>query len=212
MLGVKYYMAFSPAVFAQAKKDPDLKLIATTKTWPAPGAQWRIYLIKDSPMVEPLTATPNVVASISSQYNWLNANETWWLTPSLQSVYAAETGPANWPRASSVTTMTKSAPLASVTVSHVHIGLQSLSFHVSRVGVPMLVKISYYPRWHATGATGPYRVSPNLMVVVPTFKNVSLNYTSTPALSLGNVLSDLTVISGLIVLYMVLRRRRKASR
>jgi hypothetical protein len=134
------------------------------------------------------------------------------LTPSLQSVYAAETGPANWPRASSVTTMTKSAPLASVTVSHVHVGLQSLSFHVSRVGVPMLVKISYYPRWHATGATGPYRVSPNLMVVVPTSKNVSLNYTSTPALSLGNVLSDLTVISGLIVLYMVLRRRRKASR
>jgi hypothetical protein len=212
MLGVKYYMAFSPAVFAQAKKDPDLKLIATTKTWPAPGAQWRIYLIKDSPMVEPLAATPNVVANISSQYNWLNANEKWWLTPSLQSVYAAETGPANWPRASSVTTMTKSAPLASVTVSHVHVGLQSLSFHVSRVGVPMLVKISYYPRWHVTGATGPYRVSPNLMVVVPTSKNVSLNYMSTPALSLGNALSDLTVISGLIVLYMVLRRRRKTSR
>ena len=212
MLGVKYYMAFSPAVFAQAKKDPDLKLIATTKTWPAPGAQWRIYLIKDSPMVQALTATPNVVANISSQYNWLNANEKWWLTPSLQSVYAAETGPASWPRASSVTAMTKSAPLPSVTVSHVHVGLQDLSFHVSRIGVPMLVKISYYPRWHVTGATGPYRVSPNLMVVVPTSKTVSLNYTSTPALSLGNGLSDLTVISGLIVLYMTLRRRRKPSR
>jgi hypothetical protein len=108
--------------------------------------------------------------------------------------------------------MTKSAPLPSVTVSHMHVGLQDLSFHVSRVGVPMLVKISYYPRWHVTGATGPYRVSPNLMVVVPTSKTVSLNYTSTPALSLGNALSDLTVISGLIVLYMSLRRRRKTAR
>ena len=50
----------------------------------------------------------------------------------------------------------------------------------------MLVKISYYPRWHATGATGPYRVSPNLMVVVPTAKDVSLVYGSTPAITLGN--------------------------
>jgi hypothetical protein len=211
MLGVKYYMAFSPAVFAQAKKDPSLKLIATTKAFPAPGAQWRIYLIKNSPMVQALTSTPNVVANISSQHNWLAANEQWWLTASLQDVYAAESGPATWPRALSVTSMTKSSPLPSVTVTRVHVGLQDLSFHVSRIGVPMLVKISYYPRWHVSGATGPYRVSPNLMVVVPTSKNVSLHYTSTPALSLGNALSDATVIVGLVVLSMALRRRRKAS-
>jgi hypothetical protein len=37
-----------------------------------------------------------------------------------------------------------------------------------------VVKISYFPRWHAIGATGPYRVSPNLMAVVPTVKDVSL--------------------------------------
>jgi hypothetical protein len=211
ILGVKYYMAFSPAVFAQAKKDPALKLIATTKSFPAPGAQWRIYLIKNSPMVQALTSTPNVVANISSQHNWLSANEKWWLTPRLQSVYAAQSGPATWPRASSVTSMTASSPLPAVRVTDVHVGLQDLSFHVSRVGVPMLVKISYYPRWHVSGATGPYRVSPNLMVVVPTSKVVSLNYTSTPALSLGNALSDLTVIVGLVVLYMALRRRKKAS-
>jgi hypothetical protein len=98
--------------------------------------------------------------------------------------------------------------LAKVTVTHVKVGLQSISFHVSRVGVPVLVKISYYPRWHASGATGPYRVSPNLMVVVPTQKNVALDYTSTPALTFGNVLSDLTVLAGLATLWMVLKRRR----
>jgi hypothetical protein len=151
------------------------------------------------------------VANISSQHNWLSANEQWWLTPRLQDVYAAETGPATWPRALSVTSMTASAPLPSVSVTHVHVGLQDLSFHVSRVGVPMLVKISYYPRWKVSGATGPYRVSPNLMVVVPTSKDVSLIYASTPALSLGNALSDLTVVAGLVVLYGALRRRRKPS-
>jgi len=210
MLGVKYYMAFSPSVIAEAKADPQLKPIATTKKWPAPGVQWRIYLIKNSPMVEALTSTPNVVANISSQSQWLTANQTWWLNLRLQNVYAASSGPASWPRASSVTTMTSSSPLPKVVVSHTKVGLQSLSFDVSRVGVPMLVKISYYPRWHVTGASGPYRVSPNLMVVVPTSRRVSLDYTSTSALTLGNVLSDITTVAGFAVLFLVLRRRRIA--
>jgi uncharacterized membrane protein len=76
----------------------------------------------------------------------------------------------------------------------------------------MLVKISYYPRWHVTGADGPYRVSPNLMVVIPTSRDVSLSYTSTPALSVGNIVSDVTVIAGLIVAALALRRRRRAHR
>ena len=80
ILGVKYFMAFSPAVFKQAAAVPDLKLVATTKTWPAPGAQWRIYLITHSPMVQSLGEDPNVVANISSQHNWLSENEEWWLT------------------------------------------------------------------------------------------------------------------------------------
>ena len=108
--------------------------------------------------------------------------------------------------------MTTSPLLPSVAVTHVKVGLQSLSFHVSRIGVPMLVKISYYPRWQATGATGPYRVSPNLMVVVPTSKNVSLVYGDTPIVTFGNVLSDVTVIAGLIALVVALRRRRIARR
>ncbi len=212
ILGVKYFLAFSPAVFAQASRDPSLKLVAKTKTWPAPGAQWRVYLIKNSPMVESLSHTPNVVKNVAGMAPWLKANEAWWLSPSLWPVYLAESGPASWPRATTVYDMKTSAKLPSVAVTHVKVGLQSLSFHVSRVGVPMLVKISYYPRWQATGATGPYRVSPNLMVVVPTSKNVSLVYGDTPIVTFGNVLSDVTVIAGLIVLVVTLRRRRIARR
>lgn len=212
MLGVKYFMAFSPQVIAQAGADPQLTLVAKTRTFPAPGAQWRIYLIKNSPMVQALRHDPNVVANVASQAKWLVANQTWWLTPSLQKVYLAMSGPSSWPRAAHVTSMTSTATLPSVSVTQVKVGLQSLSFHVSRVGVPMLVKISYYPRWHVTGATGPYRVSPNLMVVVPTSHTVSLNYTSTPALSIGNVVSDLTVLAGLIAVFFMFKRRRLARR
>jgi len=85
--------------------------------------------------------------------------------------------------------------LPKVTVSHVDVGLQSISFHVSRIGVPVLVKISYFPRWHATGATGPYRVSPNLMVVIPTSHDVSMVYGSTPMLTFGNIVTDLVSLA-----------------
>jgi hypothetical protein len=163
-------------------------------------------------MVQSLRHLPNVVADVSTQATWLNANQTWWLTTSLQSVYLAASGPSTWPRAKSVMTMTSSATLPTVKVTNVKVGLQSLSFHVNRIGVPMLVKISYYPRWHVTGATGPYRVSPNLMVVVPTADNVSLNYTSTPALAIGNIVSDITVLAGLVSIFFVLKRRRRARR
>ncbi len=212
ILGVKYFMAFSPDVIAQANADSQLRLVAKTRTFPAPGAQWRIYLIKHSPMVVALRHDPNVVADVASQAQWLNANQTWWLTPSLQRVYLAMSGPSSWPRAAHVTSMTASATLPSVSVTRVKVGLQSLSFRVSRIGVPMLVKISYYPRWHVTGATGPYRVSPNLMVVVPTSRDVTLNYTSTPALSIGNLVSDLTVLAGCVTIFLVFKRRRIARR
>ncbi len=212
LLGVKYYMAFTPSIVRAAKANPLLRLVATTRRWPAPGVKWSIFLVKDSPIVQAMRHTPNVLANVASQSKWLAANQTWWLTPSIRSVFAASSGPATWPRASSVNTMTASARLPKVTVTKVQLGLQSLSFHVSRVGVPMLVKISYYPRWHATGASGPYRVSPNLMAVVPTSHEVTLVYGSTPANTVGDALSDASVLAGLVTLAVLLIRRRNLRR
>jgi hypothetical protein len=66
--------------------------------------------------------------------------------------------------------------LPPVSVTDVEIGDQSVSFDVDRVGVPVLVKVSYFPNWEASGAEGPYRIGPNMMVVVPTDTSVELTY------------------------------------
>ncbi len=212
MLGVRYYIAYSPATVTQANRDPALKFVGQTKAWPTPGVRWRIYLITHSPMVQPLTHLPNVVANTASRVGWLKANTTWWLDETLWSTVAATSGPSNWPSATSVTTMTTSSKLPKIKVSKIETKSQSISFHVSKTGVPVLVKISYFSRWHANGATGPYRVSPNLMVVVPTSKNVSLVYTSTTALTVGNMISDVTTLAGFVTLGFVIRRRRTLRR
>jgi hypothetical protein len=211
MLGVKYYLAFSPAAIGQANADSQLTLVAKTKAWPAPGATWRIYLIKHSPLVEGLREAPNVVANTTSRVGWLDANEKWWLNTNLWPALAASSGPSKWPRAANVTSMTPTK-LPTIVVTDIVSGPQSISFHVNRIGVPVLVKISYFPRWHATGATGPYRVSPNLMVVVPTSHNVSMVYASSGANEWGDRISQFTALLGLVTTIFAVRRWRKARR
>jgi hypothetical protein len=88
---------------------------------------------------------------------------------------------------------------------------QSLSFTVDRVGTPVLVRTSYFPNWQVRGAAGPWRVTPNLMVVVPSAHHVVLTYATTTANRIGLVLSGV----GLVVLVagagLALRRRRRAN-
>ncbi|HSD67700.1 MAG TPA: 6-pyruvoyl-tetrahydropterin synthase-related protein, partial [Vicinamibacteria bacterium] len=53
---------------------------------------------------------------------------------------------------------------------------ESIRITTSRPGHPLLVKVSYHPRWRAEGAFGPYLASPGLMLVVPWQREVRLSY------------------------------------
>lgn len=66
---------------------------------------------------------------------------------------------------------------------------ETIHIRTSRVGHPLLVKVSYHPRWRAEGADGPYLAAPSLMLVVPRQHEVRLTYARTPADHLGAALS-----------------------
>jgi hypothetical protein len=53
---------------------------------------------------------------------------------------------------------------------------ESIRIATSRPGHPLLVKVSYHPRWRAEGAFGPYLAGPGLMLVVPWRRDVRLVY------------------------------------
>ena len=80
-------------------------------------------------------------------------------------------------------------PITPVNVSNISLNNTDLRFTVDRVGVPVLVKVSYFPNWTVSGAKGPYRVMPNFMVVIPTEKNVHLHYGYSGADKLGYLAS-----------------------
>jgi hypothetical protein len=81
---------------------------------------------------------------------------------------------------------------------------ETVSFRTTAIGVPHLVKVSYFPNWTVEGAEGPFRATPSLMVVIPTQEQVTLTFRNTWAENTGNVLTLL----GLAGFFVLLTRRR----
>jgi hypothetical protein len=227
LLGVKYFLAETPEVEQQADADPNLKLVARTGPWTytysgqSTSTTWNVYLVKDSSLVTPLKNEPVVLSGVDPSPNgWLGpANEPgpamrWYLDPSQWNVELAQDGPASWPHTpvSHIRTVTK--PVPGTKVTKIRTTDSTVSFHVSRVGSPVLVKVSYFPNWHASGADGPWRVTPNLMVVVPTSHDVVLSYGRSTSNDLGQLLTLFGVVA-LIALglspYLARRRTRPAA-
>ena len=101
LLGVRYFMAESAQVEAQANADPSLKLIASTGPWTngALKTTWEVYQVKDAPLVSPLSNLPAVLKGIkSSPSSWLTPSLNWYADPRNWNVELAQSGPSSWPR------------------------------------------------------------------------------------------------------------------
>ena len=211
LMGVRYYMAVSPEAIAQAEARPELRRIATSEPW-------QVYEVEDSDLVEGLDALPAVVDELPRENReWLDVAVPWFQDPKRWDVLLAQDGPGSWPtvpfdrtettEGSTVGTgVTVAAPAERATrrarVSDIRTTDDSISFDVDRPGSPVLIKTSYFPNWEASGADGPWRVAPNLMVVVPTDTHVSLAYGRTPVDWLGM----LATLGGIALVVLMWRR------
>ena len=193
-MGIKYLMVFTQKAKDQAESRGDLTLVAES-------GPWQIYTVADSPVVEPLTVQPVVVNGRSGDQRerHLELGTSYFQHPEEWAAMPADDGPAEWQRIDAQVDLTRRVgneplepgrkvdivvpaatiepvELPEIEVSNVVMGDQDLSFDVSEIGVPVLVKVSYFPNWKVDGAEGPYRVSPNFMVVIPTETSVHLHY------------------------------------
>ena len=192
-LGVKYFMGFTPEAIAQASQQEGLTEVARS-------GPWVVYRVANSDVVTPLAMQP-VVANISAnnpRERWLEVGTSWFQHPEVWTTPIADSGPSEWQRVDVAVDESKRegepnsnnrrvdvvkpatalvpVPLDPVVVSNVDIGEESVKFSVDKIGVPVLVRVSYFPNWKVDGAKGPYRVAPNMMVVIPTSTNVSMHF------------------------------------
>jgi hypothetical protein len=212
LLGVRYFLAFSPEIVRRAIRSGLVIQVAATGPWHYDGRvrTWHLFRLKDTAVVTPLAALPNVVTRLGARSAWQSASMSWWLDTKRWHVALAQSGPPSWPRISNPL-HARVVPTNHDQVSAIHESVSTVSFHVSRIGVPVEVRVSYYPRWHASGAAGPWRVSPNLMVVVPTSHVVVLSYGGSLATSVGSILT-LGGIATCLLATVFERVRRRTSR
>jgi hypothetical protein len=190
MYGVRYYMAISDGMIALADTNESLSRVAAS-------GPWVVYEVDDSELVDALDNQPAVLTGVSA-HGWREAVTPWYLDPGQWDVWPAAGGPDEWQRVIEGE-LPDETPTTPVAVTGIVEGNDTIEFDVSDVGQPVVVKASYFPNWKVDGAEGPWRIGPNLMVVVPTDTHVELHYGYTTVDYLGWFLTALGVV-GLVLL------------
>jgi hypothetical protein len=204
LLGVRYYMAFSRNTVTAADDEPRLRSVARS-------GRWHVYEVAGSELVEPLANLPAVLEDAPAGGRaWTDAVMPWYRSPDQWDVFLAQDGPSSWPRVAEGGKPDE-RPARPVRVTDLATDTDRIAFDVDRPGTPVLVKTSYFPNWDASGADGPWRVAPNLMVVVPTDTHVELTYKTT-GVDLAGWLVTLFGVLGVVALSLLPAVRMPAPR
>ncbi len=192
--GVRYYSPSSQQAINEARSHPGLTEVAVT-------GPWTVFVVDGSDLVAPLAFEPVVFTDV---------DHSSWLDPSVevfqegsQAVPWTVGGLAAWQHLPAGS-KPEERDLGSVQVTDIAAGVDSISFHVDRIGVPVVVRTSFFPNWEASGAAGPWRATPNLMIVVPTEHDVNLAYGRTPV----DIVSMLLTLVGLVGMVLLSRAAR----
>lgn len=222
LFGITYYVTYTPEAKAEAEKHDELTPVAAT-------GPFTFYRFSDVAMVEAATYQPVVyegaessmigkmlgIVGIGQGQGELSFSEfslEWYEDLSLIDRWVAAEGPEEWQRVGA-TSEIPAIPLETVgQVSDVVIEDHQISFRTTAVGVPHLVKVSYFPNWRATGAEGPYHATPSFMMVIPTDEVVVLEFANTWAENVGWLLTGLGLTgAGYLFVRDRLNRARKAA-
>jgi hypothetical protein len=152
----------------------------------ADAAPWTIFSLPPSQPIEVAAVEPAVW---NGETSFSDSALEWYDDVDNLDHWLAEDGPANWTRVRAVGQRLE-APSSTYeadpsAVTNVQIEDYRISFDTTAIGVPHLVKVSYFPNWRADGAEGPYRAAPSLMIVVPTEGSVVLDFGRTWAETIG---------------------------
>lgn len=197
LLGVRYYVSYTDEATRRAKANPDLALVAESPPF-------TVFTLGEPELVVPSVREVGVYDGEESFFDVSAA----WFDVATADTLLVEEGPAGWPRVAELGGLVSLRELGDPgQVRDVVVDQERISFRTTAVGVPHLVKVSYFPNWEATGADGPYRATPSFMVVVPRSEEVVLEFTDTWAEKLGKVLT----VGGLTALVFVAVRRRRAA-
>jgi hypothetical protein len=199
-LGVRYYLTQGGAPAEAAATTPLLRLLGNV-------GPWQMWQVGSGAQVTSLESLPAVFEPALDDRDWEAVSNRYFSAPTYTTVPLAQDGPGTWPRAGlSALPVASAVPAAGVT--DIRSTDDRISFTVARPGSPVVVRVSAFPGWVVDGAEGPYRATPNYLVVVPTSSSVTLSKqrTATDWLGIAAGLAGLAILTSVAV-FRVLERR-----
>ena len=201
-LGVRYLMVRTDAAKAEAATAPGLEFVALSGTWEVYEVSGSnvVEPLTIAPVVVDQAENQDWYKPGDDRERNLEVGTSWFQNREVWPAVPVDEGPDEWQRVTAaidqgqrvepfddqrrrVDYVVPEVPIApeqlpEIAVTDVEIRQQSIRFGVDQIGVPVMVKVSYFPNWRVSGADGPYRAGANHMIVVPTQTQVELTYDS----------------------------------
>lgn len=191
--GAEYFVAYTEEIKKLANDNQNLTFLQNT------GA-FNIYKVANAPLVEPI----NNFTIKTKAKDWLKEDAVpWYKNGDLKTpiIFTSSQEENNmWQQ------LLSSARPQGQAATKIVATNDSLSFDAPVIGIPYVVKISYFPTWKVSGARGPYLVSPAYMAVIPTQEHVTLKFGYGPIDYIGY---GLTLLGVPYILFAIKRGKKK---
>ncbi|MCL4354365.1 6-pyruvoyl-tetrahydropterin synthase-related protein, partial [Patescibacteria group bacterium] len=162
--GTSYFIAYTEEIKREAENSKELKVIQD-------AGQFRVYQLENSALVESVKS----FEIDKKNKDWLKRSIEWFKGEDLEKpiVFYTNNKEKDYLSVLQASYSSRDAKAPENIIS----GKDYVEFDVKAVGLPYIVKTTYFPTWRVKGAYGPYLVSPSYMMVVPTEKHVKLYFT-----------------------------------
>ncbi len=203
MMNVGEYIVKSKPIKEQAAQHPGLQLEHTI-------GDYQIYRVKENAdrYAIPVTTKPVLVRSDT----WKETSYMWFKTATPESVLPVFTTKVEPGDEQLFATVSEGMPadmprvdLGPPPTLHEEMGNDRITITGAKPGYPILVRISYHPRWHALTGEKVWIGGPTFMLVFPKGERVELMFGGSPVITAGRIA---TMLGWMLFLLGVLPTRR----
>ena len=193
LLNISHFIAISKPVQALARKNKDLELAAAIDG---------IQIFKVLPPKYGYTLPLQYLPVLADQDNWRRKSYQWFRSyqPDMPCIVFVDhpTRLGSFAKKLPKFKSWKNLPRLNIKgkkpIVKSRLSNDEIHIETSKIGHPLLVKVSYHPNWRCDGAIGPFLVSPSFMLIIPTENTIKMYFGRGPAEWTGIAVSFLAIL------------------
>ena len=173
-LGVDYFISFTDSITNKSLESDKLTLLFSSDPFTVFGIKSDKVELVDQKLVrfEKTTFTERTVSSILRNTEFTNFFDASYVNfDSLESQRIIEIENSGYEQLETSSEEVK--------ITNLKMTSETITFKTNKPNKLHIIKISYFPNWQIQNGSGPYRISPSFMAVVPFSENVELRFETT---------------------------------